>query len=91
MRKLPVSAAETAEICARFFRGDVQGAAALQLKLLRLMNQLMIETNPIPAKAACAAMGFGENSLRLPLVPMEEANRQKLLELMKEQGIEVHV
>jgi len=83
--------AETAEICARFFRGDVQGAAALQLKLLRLMNQLMIETNPIPAKAACAAMGFGENNLRLPLVPMEEGNRQKLLELMKEQGIEVHV
>ena len=30
--------AETADICARFFRGDVQGAAALQLKLLTLMN-----------------------------------------------------
>ena len=83
--------AETAEICARFFRGDVQGAAALQLKLLNLMNQLMIETNPIPAKAACEAMGFGENRLRLPLVPMEEGNRRKLLELMKEQGLEVSV
>ena len=82
--------AETAEICARFFRGDVAGAAQLQLKLLKLMNQLMIETNPIPAKAACAAMGFGENRLRLPLVPMEEGNRQKLLELMKELGIEVN-
>ena len=81
--------AETAEICARFFRGDVQGAAALQLKMLRLMNQLMIETNPIPAKAACAAMGFGENRLRLPLVPMEEGNRQKLLELMREMGLNV--
>ncbi len=82
--------AETADMCARFFRGDVQGAAALQLKLLNLMNQLMIETNPIPAKAACAAMGFGENRLRLPLVPMEENNRRKLLELMREQGIEVN-
>ena len=82
--------AETADICARFFRGDVQGAAALQLKLLTLMNQLMIETNPIPAKAACAAMGFGENRLRLPLVPMEEGNRQKLLQLMKENNIEVN-
>ena len=77
--------AETAAICARFFGGDVQGAAALQLKLL------MIETNPIPAKAACAAMGFGENRLRLPLVPMEEGNRQKLLQLMKENNIEVNV
>ena len=44
---------ETAEICSRFFRGDIQGAASLQLKLLALMNQLMIETNPIPAKALC--------------------------------------
>ena len=83
--------AETAEICARFFRGDVQGAAALQLKMLNLMNQLMIETNPIPVKAACAALGFCENRLRLPLVPMEEGNRRRLLELMKEQGIEVSV
>ena len=80
---------ETEEICARFFRGDVQGAAALQLRLLNLMNQLMIETNPIPAKAACAAMGFGQNLLRLPLVQMEEGNRRKLLQIMRELGLEV--
>ncbi len=80
---------ETAEICSRFFSGDVQGAAALQLKLLPLMNQLMIETNPIPAKAACAAIGYGRNLLRLPLVEMEEGNRQKLLELMRGAGLEV--
>ena len=80
---------ETTEICDRFFKGDIQGAAQLQLKLLNLMNQLMIETNPIPAKAACAALGFGQNLLRLPLVPMEEGNRQKLLALMRENGLEV--
>lgn len=80
---------ETAEICTRFFRGDIQGAASLQLKMLSLMNQLMIETNPIPVKAACAAMGFGQNLLRLPLVQMEEGNRQKLLQLMRETGLEV--
>ena len=80
---------ETAEICARFFRGDVRGAAELQLKYLELMNQLMIETNPIPAKAACAAIGFGRNLLRLPLVQMEEGNRARLLQLMREAGLEV--
>ena len=80
---------ETAEICSRFFSGDVQGAAVLQLKLLPLMNQLMIETNPIPAKAACAAIGYGKNLLRLPLVEMEEGNKQKLFELMREAGLEV--
>jgi len=80
---------ETAEIPARFFRGDVEGAAALQLKLLKLMNQLMIETNPIPAKAACAALGYGKNILRLPLVEMEEGNKQTLFTLMREAGLEV--
>ena len=81
--------AETADICARFFRGDVKEAEEAQLKLLNLMNQVMIETNPIPVKAACAALGFCENRLRLPLVPMEEGNRQKLLQLMRENGLEV--
>ena len=80
---------KTAEMCRKFFGGDVQGAAKLQLDMLNLMNQLMIETNPIPAKAACAAIGFGENRLRLPLVPMEDGNRQRLLALMREQGLEV--
>ena len=78
-----------AEMCRRFFAGDVAGAAEIQLRLLPLMNQLMIETNPIPAKAACAAIGFGENRVRLPLVTMEEKNREKLLSLMREAGLEV--
>ncbi len=81
--------AEVAEICSSFFRGEVSRAAALQLKLLDFMNQLMIETNPIPAKAACSAMGFGENRLRLPLVPMEDGNRLKMLQMMRDLGIEV--
>ena len=75
---------EMSEMCRRWFAGDAAGAAELQLKLLDVMNQLMIETNPIPAKAACAALGFGENRLRLPLVPMEEKNEAKLLRLLKE-------
>ena len=80
---------ETSEICRRFFAGDVKGAAEIQLRLLPLMEQLMIETNPIPAKSACAAIGFGSDLLRLPLVNMEEKNRQKLFALMKEAGLEV--
>ena len=80
---------ETSEICRRFFAGDVKGAAEIQLRLLPLMEQLMIETNPIPAKSACAAIGFGSDLLRLPLVNMEEKNREKLFALMKEAGLEV--
>ena len=80
---------ETVEICDRFFAGDVAGAAALQCKYLPLINALFCEVNPIPVKAAMAAMGFCENSLRLPLTPMEDAHRQVLLACMRDQGVKV--
>lgn len=81
--------AETVEICNRYFRGDTAGAADLQLELLPLIDALFCEVNPIPVKAACAAMGFCENYLRLPLTPMEEANEKKLLDLMRKAGLKV--
>ena len=77
----------TAEICRKFFEGDIEGSAKLQLDLLPLVNALFCEVNPIPVKAAMAAMGYGENSLRLPLTPMEEANENALLALMREQNL----
>ena len=79
--------ARTAELCRRFFEGDLQGSRALQLKLLPLINALFSEVNPIPVKAAMAAMGFCENYVRLPLTPMEEDHWQKLRALMAEQGL----
>ena len=78
---------QTMEICNKFFAGDVKGAAELQCKYLPLINALFCETNPIPVKAAMSAMGFCEDYLRLPLVPMENAHREKLFALMKEQGL----
>lgn len=80
---------KTCEICRRFFAGDVAGAAALQLELHDLTNALFSEVNPIPVKAAMAAMGFCDDYLRLPLTPMEDANREKLLGYMREQGLNV--
>lgn len=80
---------QTSEMCKSFFNGDVAKATRMQLDYLPLINALFCEVNPIPAKAACAAMGYGENYLRLPLTPMEEANEQKLLSLMKKAGLDV--
>lgn len=77
----------THDICQMFFDGDVAGSRKLQLELLPLVNALFCEVNPIPVKAAVAAMGYGENYLRLPLTPMEPANEEKLLGLMKEQNL----
>ncbi len=80
---------ETAEMCAKFRRGDVAGAAKMQLQYISLINALFSEVNPIPVKAAMSAMGFCEDYLRLPLTPMEDETRAKLLALMRKEGLTV--
>ena len=81
--------AETSLMCKKFFQGDVAGAMEMQKKYLPLTNALFCEVNPIPVKAAMAAMGYCENYLRLPLVPMEEAHEQVLLQCMRDVGVNV--
>ena len=78
---------ETCEITRRFFAGDVAGAAELQMKYVPLINALFCEVNPIPVKAAMHAMGYCEDILRLPLTCMEQPNREKLLGLMRKEGL----
>ncbi len=80
---------ETSMMCKHYFNGNTAQATKMQLDYLQLVNALFCEVNPIPVKAATAAMGYGENFLRLPLTPMEEANEKKLLSLMREAGINV--
>ena len=80
---------ESVALSDKFFAGDVAGAAAQQCKLLPLINALFSEVNPIPAKAAVAAMGFGEEHLRLPLTSMEPKTRAVLFEEMRRLGVQV--
>lgn len=72
-----------------FFAGCIQEAAQWQCKLLPLIDCLFSEVNPIPAKAALSAMGFGEEHLRLPLTPMEPENREKLFTQLRKLGVRV--
>lgn len=67
--------------------GDWDSARAVHFKLLPLMEANFWESNPIPVKAACAMMGLAEDVLRLPLVPMTEANREKMRRLLSELGL----
>lgn len=78
---------KTVEICDRFFKGDIQGSCKLQLELLPFINALFCEVNPIPVKAAMSLMGYGANALRLPLTTMEQQHQDKLVELMKQNGL----
>ncbi len=80
---------DTVRICDSFFDGNIAESTKLQLQYLELIDSLFCEVNPIPVKAATAAMGFGENYLRLPLTPMEEAHAENMFRLMKENGIKI--
>lgn len=75
------------EMTDAFFAGDLRKAAALQCRYLDLINLLFCEVNPIPAKAAVSAMGYGKEFIRLPLTPIEEGNRARLLAEMRKQGV----
>ena len=79
--------AETSKICHDYLNGNTAAATAKQLELLPLVDALFCEVNPIPVKAAMAKMGYGENYLRLPLTPMEEAHAEELYALMREQNL----
>ena len=81
--------AETSAMCHKYLDGDMQSALDMQLTYLDLVDALFCEVNPIPAKAAMARMGYGENVLRLPLTPMESAHEEGLLACMREVGIKV--
>ena len=80
---------ETSEMCHTFFKGDVKKAMEMQIQYLPLTNALFCEVNPIPAKAAMAALGFCENYVRLPLVTMEESHEAMLRQKMRDLGLNV--
>ena len=82
----PAEAVAMSDAC---LAGDFQTAAQLQCRLLPLIDALFSEVNPIPAKAAMAAMGFGQDYLRLPLTSMEDHNRENLYKEMRKLGINV--
>ena len=81
---VPKRSVEMSDLC---FAGNYPAAAKLQTELLELVNCLFCEVNPIPAKAAISAMGFGNEFLRLPLYPMEDKNRQRLYAEMRRLGV----
>ena len=69
--------------------GNYEEAAKLQLSMIPLIDALFSQVNPIPAKAAVSAMGFGMDYLRLPLTPMEEPFRTNLYDQMRKLGVQV--
>ena len=70
-----------------YLEGNIEQARTMQLQYLPLIHALFCETNPIPVKAAMALLGYGTNTLRLPLVTMETEHEAQLRARMQEVGL----
>jgi 4-hydroxy-tetrahydrodipicolinate synthase len=62
--------------------GDFAAARAIHRQLMPLMSANFVESNPIPVKAAMAAMGLLEETYRLPMVAPSEASRRRILDAL---------
>lgn len=82
-----VAPKETADICKKWFAGDVKGAWEEQKRALPLIHSLFMEVNPIPVKAGMNLQGKAVGGMRLPLTEMEEAHQEVLKEEMRRYGI----
>ncbi len=82
-----VAPKETHDMCAKFFAGDVEGSARLQLRAIPLVEQLFSEVNPIPVKKAMQLMGMDCGGLRMPLTELTKAHEETLAAAMREFGI----
>jgi 4-hydroxy-tetrahydrodipicolinate synthase len=77
----PAEMAQIVELCEK---NDYAAARKLHHWLYPLIQVNFIETNPIPCKAAMAAMGLVEESYRLPLVPPSPAAREKIMRVLQQ-------
>jgi 4-hydroxy-tetrahydrodipicolinate synthase len=79
---------DMSDLCNLVLAGKIAEARTLYYRLLPLCHALFYETNPAPVKAALAMMGkIPSDEVRLPLVQMLEANREKLKRDLQAYGL----
>jgi 4-hydroxy-tetrahydrodipicolinate synthase len=74
-------------LCDACAKGDLAAARPLHQAVCDLAKVAFSETNPIPAKAAVAALGFIREEYRLPLVPMSPGKREALIAALNRHGL----
>jgi 4-hydroxy-tetrahydrodipicolinate synthase len=82
---------EMTELVRAALGGDFRRARELQRQWLPLMEVNFIESNPIPVKAALAAMGLIENAYRLPMVPPRPESLAKIEAVLAAAGMLRHM
>ena len=78
---------EMANLVQAALDNDFSTAGVIAMRLLPLMQVNFVESNPIPVKAAMAAMGLIDACYRLPLVPPQLAARERIVAVLKELGL----
>jgi 4-hydroxy-tetrahydrodipicolinate synthase len=72
------------ELCAAALRGDMDTARQIHYRYLDLMRVNFVTTSPAPVKAAMAEMGLITDALRMPMLPLDEANRARVRSVLEE-------
>jgi len=75
---------EVRKLTSDMLAGNIAKATAQHQKLFKLFKAIFIETNPIPVKTALALMGKCREEFRLPMCRMSPANKEKLIEVLRE-------
>lgn len=75
------------DLCDSYLIGNLKKARLLHLKMFPLIKTLFIETNPAPIKAAMEQLGMCSSELRLPLCPLSQENKKKLVKELKNYGL----
>src|ERR1700681_3018749 len=78
---------EVAQMIEAAERDDFAAARAIHHRIMPLMVANFIEANPIPVKAAMAAMGLIEEAYRLPMVGLKPESREKIVKALKDLGL----
>ncbi len=74
-------------LCHAFFEGNLEEARRIHFELMPLHRAMFLETNPIPVKTAYSLLKGRKLELRLPLVPLQSSNLEKLTEVLKASGL----
>ena len=78
---------EISNICSNFFRGDSYKALEQNKKLENIYDLIFTESNPVPVKWMLSKMKMIENSVRLPLVSLDEKYRDNIHTEMLKLGL----